>query len=81
MLQQIGWKANLDKVDDLIAENARFLNNIVENTNIFMDEDEAAFAEQGKNGTQGRLANDRNGELTSILSGRNGSRTCAYPWA
>lgn len=35
-------------MDDLIGENAKVLSKIVENTDIFMDEDEMAFADQGK---------------------------------
>jgi carnosine N-methyltransferase len=48
ILETVGWKARLDKVDDLIAENAKVLNRVVANPAIFMDEDELAVAEEGK---------------------------------
>lgn len=47
LLESVGWKSHLDKVDDLIAENAKVLNQLVANPTIFMDENELAIAEKG----------------------------------
>lgn len=48
LLKEIGWKARLDTVDDLITENSKVLNRIVANPAIFMDEEELAIAENGR---------------------------------
>jgi hypothetical protein len=38
----------LDAVDNLIAENAKFLNRLVANPTMFMDAEELELAEGGK---------------------------------
>ncbi|KAG8757652.1 hypothetical protein FRC14_001763 [Serendipita sp. 396] len=48
LLENIGWKTRLDTVDDLILENAKVLNRIVDNPAIFMDDEELLLAEDGK---------------------------------
>lgn len=44
LLEALGWKARLDKVDECIAVNAGVLQAFVENPEIFMDEEDLVYA-------------------------------------
>ncbi|PVG03867.1 N2227-domain-containing protein [Serendipita vermifera] len=44
LLEEVGWKARLDAVDDLIAENAKLLNQVVANPTMFMSAEELEIA-------------------------------------
>lgn len=45
ILDSLGWRKQLDMVDELIHENAKVLEGIVANPAIFMDQEELALAE------------------------------------
>jgi hypothetical protein len=44
----LGWKARLDKVDECIAVNAGVLRIFVEKPEIFMDEEDMMYADDGQ---------------------------------
>jgi carnosine N-methyltransferase len=48
LLEALGWKARLDKVDECIAVNAGVLRAFVENPEIFMDEEDMMYADDGQ---------------------------------
>jgi len=48
LLEALGWKARLDKVDECIAVNGGVLRTFVENPEIFMDEEDMMYANDGQ---------------------------------
>lgn len=48
LLEAVGWKARLDKIDDCIAVNGGVLRTFVENPEVFMDEEDMMYADDGQ---------------------------------
>ena len=61
LLEAVGWKARLDKVDECIAVNAGVLRAFVENPEIFMDEEDMMYADDGQSNPE--RSRGPNGEI------------------
>lgn len=95
LLEAVGWKARLDKVDECIAVNAGVLRAFVENPEIFMDEEDMMYADDGQSSPEhrrrptGEISTGEFGEDVHMVHGNSDehshshshshSHACAHP--
>ena len=77
LLEAVGWKARLDKVDECIAVNAGVLRAFVENPEIFMDEEDMMYADDGQSNPEhsrrptGEISTGEFGEDVHMVHGNS----------